>query len=141
MTGTRRLDIEALNRYLRAALRHGARASRLLRYTPAIIEELYPAADHPDADQHERALRVEADIRRGVDAIGGHAGHAIAVVLCLPVGTVGRTLEDRRRIAADHIGISADTFRRDWHEGVLLFDLTIEIYKHRGLFRMVMWIL
>lgn len=130
MTGTRRLNIEALHRYLRACLRHGARASRLLRYTPEIIDLLYPETDHPNIDRHDRALLVEADIRRGIDTIGGDAGHAIATVLCLPPGTLGRTLEDRRHIAAYHLGINADTFRRHWHEGALLFDLAIEIYKH-----------
>ena len=130
MTGTPRLDIEALHHHLRYALRHGARASRLLRYTPAIIELLCPAADHPDADQYERALRAETDIRRGIDAIGGHAGRAIATVLCLPPGTLGRTLEDRRRIAAGYLDIEADTFRRHPHEKTLLFDLAIEIYRH-----------
>lgn len=131
MTGIQRLDIEALHQHLRDALRHGARASRLLRYTPAIIELLYPAADHPYLNEYDRAIAVETLIRQAVDTIGGNPGEAIAAVLCLPPGTLGRKLEDRRRIAAGYLDIEADTFRRDWHEGALLFDLTIEIYRHR----------
>ena len=57
-----------------------------------------------DADrlsQHERALSVESAIRRAVDEdIGGAPGEALATILCLRPGTVGRTLEDRRRVAA-----------------------------------------
>ena len=130
MTGTPRLDIEDLHHHLRDALRHGARASRLLRYTPAIIELLCPAADHPDLNEYDRAIAAESLIRHAIDAIGGNPGHAIATVLCLPPGTLGRTLEDRRRIAAGYLDIEADTFRRYPHEKTLLFDLAIEIYRH-----------
>lgn len=129
MTGPRCLNIEELYPQLRRALRHGARASRLLRYTPDVIELLYPAAAYPDLNACDRALQVEAVIREAAEAIGGNPGHAIAIVLCLPPGTVGRTLEDRRRVAARHLDLEADTWRRDWHEGALLYDLAIEIYR------------
>jgi len=129
MTEICRLNIEALYRQLRRALRYGARASRLLRHTPDVIELLFPAAPHPHLSACDRAIKAETVIRQAADAIGGSPGHAIATVLCLPPGTLGRTLEDRRRIAARHLDLEADTWRRDWHEGALLYDLTIEIYR------------
>ncbi|MGH3802306.1 MAG: hypothetical protein ACRDTD_19655, partial [Pseudonocardiaceae bacterium] len=67
MTGNRRLDIGALHKHLRIALRQGgAQASRMLRYTPEIIDIIYPAYEYPDCDQTERALRTQADICRAV---------------------------------------------------------------------------
>jgi hypothetical protein len=130
MAGTQPLDIRQLYRYLRMALRHGGvRASRLLRYTPDIIEFLCPAASDPQLSVHDRAIKIETLMRDAIHAIGGNAGDALATILCLPPGTLGLTLEHRRRIAADYLNIEADTFRRDWHEKALLFDLTIEIYR------------
>jgi hypothetical protein len=131
MAGTQPLDIRQLYRYLRMALRRGgARASRMLRYTPDMIEFLYPAEIDPQLSVHDRAIKVEGLIRDAIHAIGGTSGEALATILCLPPGTLGLTLEHRRRIAAGYLDIEADTFRRDWHEKALLFDLTIEIYRH-----------
>lgn len=129
MTGTPRLNVEALHQHLRDALRHGARASRLLRHTHAIIELLYPTANYPHLNKYDCAIAAETLIRQAVDAIGGNPGQALATVLCLPPGTLGRTLDDRRRAAANYLDIEADTFRRDWHEKALLYDLAIEIYR------------
>lgn len=131
MTGTRRLNIEALNRHLRDARRHGARASRLLHYTPELVELLYPAEQYPQLDAHDRAITTETLIRQAIDAIGGDAGHALAIILCLTPGTLGCTLDDRRRMAADHLGIRADTWKRGWREGALFRDLLLEIYQLR----------
>jgi hypothetical protein len=134
MPGSQRhdFDVEQLHRCLKNSVRHGARAARLVEHVPEIIELLYPAATYPGVSQHNRAQKVEADIRRAVDEdIGGLAGEAVATVLCLPPGTVGRKLGDRRRIAAGYLGIDPETFRRDPHEGALLKDLAVEIH-HRA---------
>jgi hypothetical protein len=130
MADTQPLDVGQLYQHLRDTLRHGARASRLLRHTPEVIELLYPAAVYPHLSIHDRALKTETLIRDATHTIGGNPGEAIATILCLPPGTTGRTLEHRRRIAAHYLDVEADTFRRDWHEGALLYDLTIEIYRH-----------
>jgi len=124
-------DVEKLHRYLKNSVRHGARAARLVEHVPEIVELLYPAAQWPHLSQHERALSVEADIRRAVDEdIGGAPGEALATILCLRPGTVGRTLEDRRRVAAAYLGMEGGTFRRDRHEGALLLDVAVEILRH-----------
>jgi hypothetical protein len=128
MTGTRHLNIERLYTQLRCTLRYGARASRLLRYTPDMIELLYPATAYPHLSACDRALKVEAVIREAANAIGGNPGHAIAVALSLVPGTFGCTLEHRRRIAGRQLDLAADTFRRV-HEEILLFDLAVEIYR------------
>jgi hypothetical protein len=130
-TPTYDVTVETLHRYLRHSVRRGARASRLLQHVPEIVDLLYPPADYPHLSNFERALSVETDIRHVIDHdIGGPHGEAIATVLCLRSGTVGRTLDDRRRIAATFLNIDAQTFRRARHEGALLFDLAFQIH-HR----------
>jgi hypothetical protein len=52
----RSLDPEALYTALRRALRHGARSSRLVRFSPELVELLAPAATQPDATIYERAI-------------------------------------------------------------------------------------
>jgi hypothetical protein len=94
-----------------------------------MIELLYPAADYPQLSIYDRAIKAQDLIQDATHAIGGNPGQALAAVLGLPSGTSGLTLGHRRRIAADYLNIEADTFRRDWNEKALLFDLTIEIYK------------
>lgn len=123
--------VEKLHQYLKNSVRHGARAARLVEHVPEIVELLYPAAQSPHMSRHERALNVESEIRRAVDEdIGGAPGEALATILCLRSGTVGRTLEDRRRVAATYLGMEGGTFRRDRHEGALLLDVAVEILRH-----------
>lgn len=47
MVTNRSLNPEALHRLLRRALRHGARASWLVRYTPELVELLLPRMGDP----------------------------------------------------------------------------------------------
>jgi hypothetical protein len=128
----RDIDIAKLHRYLRDCVRHGARAPRLLRHVPDIIDMLYPANEYPHLSDHERAQNTENDIRSAIVDIGGPAADALATVLGLQPGTMGRTLTDRRRLAGHHLGVEADTFRRPWNERALLADLAHEIHhKHQ----------
>jgi len=126
-----RLDVDALHRGLRRVLRHGARASRLIRYTSEVVDILYPAAEHPGMNPHDRAISTEMLIRRALESIGGYASEALSIVLGLSAGTLGRSLSDRRQVAGKLLGMEADTFRRDQHEGALLYDVAIEIYRIR----------
>ena len=129
----RDVDINRLHRCLRYCVRHGARAPRLLRYVPDIVELLYPANEYPRLTEHERADHTENDIRKAIEAIGGPAADALTVVLGLRPGTMGRTLTDRRRLAGRYLGMEADTFRRPWNERALLADLAHEIHhQHRA---------
>lgn len=128
MVTRRRLDPEALYKQLRHALRHGARASRLVRFTPELVELVFPAEQHPELNIYDRALRIEHLVRQAVEEIGGSPGEAMAVVLCLTPGTLGTTLEARRQRAAELLGILPDTFRRERHEGALLWDVVVEVY-------------
>jgi hypothetical protein len=131
-TPTHHINVDTLHQYLRHSVRRGARASRLLRHVPEIVDLLYPTADYPHLSDFERAFNVENDIRHVIDHdIGGPPGEAIATVLCLRSGTVGRTLDDRRRIAANFLKIDAQTFRRARHGGALLYDLAAQIHYHR----------
>lgn len=127
--GIHHLTVEELHHHLRGALRHGARASRLLRHTPQVVELLYPTQEHSGLNASDRAIKTEALIRRAVDAVGGQSGHAIAIILCLAVGTLDHKLAHRRSLAAQHLGIQAETFRCPWREGALLHDLAVEIYR------------
>lgn len=129
MAITRRLDPEALYTELRRALRHGARASRLVRYSPELVEMLCPADQRPDLTVFDRARRTEELLRRAISAIGGSYGEAAAILLCLAPGTLGLTLEQRRQRAGQLLGKLPDTFRRARHEGLLLWDLVGEVWS------------
>jgi hypothetical protein len=100
---------------------------------PDIIDMLYPANEYSHLTDHERAENAENDIRSAIVNIGGPAADALATVLGLQPGTIGRTLTDRRRLAGHHLGVEADTFRRPWNERALLADLAHEIHhKHQS---------
>lgn len=128
MTTTRRLDVEVLYSELRRVLKHGARAARLRRHAPKLIDLVLPGDQHPELDVHGRAYEVEQIIRRCAKTIGGEPGEALLILLCLAPGTVGTPLEQRRREAAALFDMLPDTFRRPRHEGALLWDLVMEIY-------------
>ena len=109
-----------IERTLRRALRHGARASRLVRCPPELVELLLPGAQHPDSTIYERAYQVEQLIRQAISGIGGPEGEALSILFCLKLGTMGMTLEVRRQHAAELLGVLPDTLRRERHEGLLL---------------------
>lgn len=134
MDTTRRLDPEALHRQLRRALRHGARASRLARFTPELVELLFPADDRPDLSIVERALLAERLIRDAVEDLGGDYGRALSIVLALAPGTLGLRLEQRRQMAAELLGVLPDTFRRKRHEGLMVWDLAVEIVRQTEIY-------
>jgi hypothetical protein len=123
-----RLTAEALHQEFKHALRKGARASRLVRYSPNLVELLAPEADHPERSLHDRAIAAEQIIRQAIEHIGGESGEALATIFCLKPGTLGLTLDARRRMAADLLGVQGDTFRRERHEGLLVWDLAMEVY-------------
>lgn len=127
--GTRCLTVEALHQHLKSALRHGARASRLLRHSPHLMELLYPAEEYSTMEAVDRALKAEEMISRAIDAIGGQSGHAIALLFCLVPGTFDHKLHRRRSLAAQHLGIQPETFRCPWREPALIHDLAVEIYR------------
>lgn len=129
MTSTRHIDFDELHDALKDARRHGVKAARLLDHAPALIELLYPAADYPELAAQDRALAVEKLVNAAVDSIGGDVGHALALTLCLRPGTLGRTLDGRRQLAAKYLGISPDTWTRGWRETRLFKDLVAEIYR------------
>lgn len=129
MTTGKRLNVEALHQHLRDALRHGAKAARLLRHSPELVDLLYPADAYSQLNSTDRALKTETLIQQAIDAIGGQSGHAISIILCLASGTRDHNLQRRRSLAAQHLGIQAETFRCHWREGALLHDLTVEVYR------------
>jgi hypothetical protein len=132
MAGTQPLDIEMLHVAFKEARRLGVRVWRLVHYTPHVVELLFPAARYPGISLHDRAIAVEQLTRDAVASIGGEVGHALAITLCLLPGTLGCTLDERRRLAATHLGILQDTWERGWREERLFHDLVMEIYRlHR----------
>lgn len=122
-------DVDGLYKRLRRALRHGVRASRLLRSSPDLVELLAPTDRFPGQGLHDRAIAAEDLIRRAVDQIGGTAGQALEIILGLAAGTVASRLEDRRRQAGVLLDVQPGTFRRDWREAALIHDLAVEIYR------------
>ncbi|HEU5406655.1 MAG TPA: hypothetical protein VFU48_02740, partial [Nitrospira sp.] len=54
---------------------------------------------------------------------------AAEILLALKAGTVGLKLEERRRMAGALFGVDGDTFRRARWEGMLLWDIVMEVYR------------
>lgn len=129
MSLQRRLDVEALHRGLKASLRHGARAARLIRYCPELIEVLFPEASHPELTIYDRAVKAEDSLRQATASLGGRWDEAAEILLALKAGTVGLKLEERRRMAGALFGVDGDTFRRARWEGMLLWDIVMEVYR------------
>jgi hypothetical protein len=67
-------------------------------------------------------------IREAIEHIGGPEAEALSILLCLKPGTTGMNLETRRQHAAELLGILPDTLRRERHEGLLLWDVAVEVY-------------
>lgn len=128
MSQQRRLDVEALHRGLKASLKHGARAARLIRYCPELIEELFPADEHTELTVYDRAVKAEELLRQATASLGGKWGEAAEILLALKAGTVGLKLEERRRMAGALFEVDVNTFRRERWEGQLLWDVAIETY-------------
>lgn len=108
---------------------HDAYFIRLVDHSPSVIEQLYPGADYPDLPIHDRAQAVENLIRTAVASIGGDAGYALAITLCLTPGTLGRKLDQRRELAATHLHRLPVTWTRGWREPTLFRDLVAEIFR------------
>jgi hypothetical protein len=132
VVGTRRLDLETLHRELRRSLRHGTRASRLIRHCPELVELVRSAQDYPELGIADRAIAVELLIREALEDIGGPEAEALLILFCLKPGTTGMNLETRRQHAAELLGVLPDTLRRERHEGRMLWDLAVEIYYKAG---------
>lgn len=132
MTPSHSMRIGHLHELLHSTLHAGgARASRLLQFTPNLIEALYPADDFPDLTDFQRAFHAERDLRAAVAAVGGDAGAALSAILALDPGLSGRKLHSRRRIAGRYFDVQAVTFARNY-EGPLLHDLAVELCYMRG---------
>jgi hypothetical protein len=123
------LDVEALYRLLKRALRKGARASRLVRYCPDLVELLSPEAESPELTIYDRALHAEDIVRAAIQRLGDPEAEALSILYCLKPGTTGMTLESRRQHAAGLLGILPDTLRRDRHEGAMVWDMSLEVYR------------
>jgi len=100
-----------------------------VRFTPELVELIFPSEDHPETPLAQRAIYTEDMVREALQQLGGVQGEALAILLGLNAGTLGTTLEERRRQAAALLNILPDTFRRKRHEGLLLWDLTMEVYR------------
>jgi hypothetical protein len=126
----RRPTVEELHDHLRGVVFYGAAAPSLLANYPDVVELVYPADEHDGLDLDLRALRTEALIRQAAYNVDKRTGgEAVSTVLGLAVGTQGRKLIDRRRIAGDYFGVLPDTFRKPRHEGRLMRALAIEIIR------------
>ena len=129
MNSQGRLDLEALLTQLKRARLHGARASRLLRYTPALVDLVCPSADDPTLTAADRALKTEQILREAIASLGEPLSDAVEVLLALAPGTLGLKLGQRQERAAELLDLKARAFRLETHEGQLLWDVAVEAYR------------
>jgi hypothetical protein len=121
------LDTHQLNEALTVARRKGVRDSRLKRYTPKVIELLYPALHHPHLTYNQRAAAAENIIVAAVESLDAEARHLLSILLCLTPDTSYSTLQQRREKAAEYVGILPRSWEGGWRERQLLDDLTARI--------------
>lgn len=119
------LDPEVLFHELKKAVRHGCRASRLMRYAPALVDLIVPDNER---SRSERANLAEQALRRACDSYEGDWGDVMECLLGLALGTYGALLKERRRRAAGLIHVATETFRRHYEQDALwdvAFALTV----------------
>lgn len=64
-------------------LRYGTRASRLMRYSPELVELVLRAQDYPELGMAEKTIRTEQLIREAIASIGGPEAEALLILFCL----------------------------------------------------------
>jgi hypothetical protein len=105
MNSPRRLDLEALLKQLKRARLHGARASRLLRYTPALVDLICTGEVYSTLTAVDRALKTEQILREAIASLGPPLSDAAEVLLALAPGTLSLKLGERQEQAADLLGL------------------------------------
>jgi hypothetical protein len=80
-------------------------------------------------DQYRQALVLERLLCDALSQLGdGGYGRAAADLFGVGPLTKGRLLKDRRRFAADQLGVLPSTFRRNY-EPIILRDLAVEVWR------------
>ena len=123
------MDMDELHQALKRARRRGVRASRLVRHAPRIIDLLYPADRYPALSVHDRATATENLIAAAMDSLGDEVRYVLSILLCITPDTLYSTLQQRREIVAQHVGVLPGTWERGWREPQLFDDLAAEIYR------------
>src|SRR5262245_61023855 len=116
------LDMEQLRQALTAARRRGARAARLVKHAPSVIELLYPAARYPGLTVHDRAAASENLIQAAVDSLGKDGAQPLSILLCFAPGTLHLNLKRRREMVAHQAGVLPATWQRSGRREPQLFD-------------------
>lgn len=130
--GAESLRPAELTRLLRRQFRRGLRASRLLD-CPELIEFICSELEVPSRNLFDQALVAEAKIAQAIDRIGGKQAVALRVVCGLDDGTVGLSLQERRKLAGKVLSrprqlVSAATFVKNYEPG-LVRDLAVEVWR------------
>lgn len=123
------LDVDQLLTALKRARRRGVRDSWLKSRAPGVIELLYPAGRYPGLSFHQRAMATENVIVAAIESLDDQASHLLSILLCLTPGTSYSTLQRRREMAAQYVGVLPATWERGWREPQLLSDLAAKICR------------
>jgi hypothetical protein len=124
-----RVTVATIATWLRKVLRPGVRPARLSKcpelLTLRAVRERSGGSTEPDA----LAFGLESVLLEALDALGeGPRRQAARLLFGVVPGTSGQLLNERRRMAAQHLGKLPSTFRRN-HEAGLLLDVAAEIYR------------
>jgi hypothetical protein len=127
--------VEVITRALHQILRVGVRPAQLVRYI-----DLFPnvgetagandgPAQQPTADPYLHALTLAEAITAAVRSLGdGPVGLAAQALFGTTVEARGRLLKDRRRMAAEELGIVVSTFRT-YYEDALVADVALALWE------------
>jgi len=113
---------------LRQVVRAGLRPSAL-KDLPKLFGLAVVGTEAHGSRPLDRAIALEGVIREAVAILGdGPTGQCVGLLLGMAPRSRGLLLKDRRDLAAEHLGISAEAFRKHW-ETTLLTELANELYK------------
>jgi hypothetical protein len=117
--------IAELRPLVRSGMRHAALRDCHQMLSLHVVAERAKGSTERDV----LALALESVLRQAVRALGdGPSGYACQLLLGTVGGTRGLRLMERRRLAADSLFVSPDTFRRSY-ENDLVADTAAEILR------------
>lgn len=125
--------MELIAHRLSGVLRAGVRPAKLVPHV-ALLDLLervpLPAefVQEEGSDPYLRALSLASVILTAVESLGdGPTGRATQALFGLTADTRGRPLKDRRRLAADELGVMSSTFRK-YYEDDILWDVAVQLW-------------
>ena len=115
---------------------HGLRVAALLKRRLLLALETV-RAQAASGEEHDRAVAFRSVLGQAIARLGDSpSGRAARHLFGLSPPSRGQPLKVKRRLAADDLGISAETFRTGPREGELIAEVAEALYALESEYRM-----